>query len=193
MGAITLLFDLDGTLWDSQPWYAASLRAWSGLSAQKIVERLRGGENVVCLAREFGLSNSRFRSMCSQSIAELRLYPDVPEVLCCLSRQHVPMGVVTNLPKWLVEPSLRSLGMTRHFAACEYAARKPSPTGLLKALAGMHQEPGDRVFYVGDSPTDATAASRAGVSFAWASYGYAEERPSSASLVLDSCSDLLKI
>jgi HAD superfamily hydrolase (TIGR01509 family) len=193
MGAITLLFDLDGTVWDSQPWYAASLQAWSGLSEQKIVERLRAGENVVCLAREFGLSSSRFSLMCSQSIAKLRLYPDVSEVLYCLSQRHIAMGVVTNLPKWLVEPSLRGLGMTHHFATCEYAAKKPSPAGLLKALVGMHQEPNASVLYVGDSPTDATAASRAGVSFAWASYGYTKECPASVSFVLDSFSDLLRI
>jgi HAD superfamily hydrolase (TIGR01549 family) len=193
MGAITLLLDLDGTVWDSYPWYAASLRAGSELSAQEIVERLRAGENVIRLAREFGLSNSRFRSMCAQSVAELRLYPDVSRVLCSLDRRHIPMGVVTNLPKWLVEPSLRSFGMMHHFATCEYAAGKPSPTGLLKALAGMNQQPEPRVFFVGDSEADATAASRAGISFAWASYGYTKDRPSSASFVLDSFSDLLKI
>lgn len=193
MGAITLLFDLDGTVWDSYPWYAASLQAGSELSAQKTVERLRAGENVIRLARDFGLSKSRFSLMCSQSIAELRLYPDVSEVLCCLSRRHIPMGIVTNLPKWLVEPPLRSLGMVHYFATCEYAAGKPSPQGLLKALAGMRQQPDASVLYVGDSQTDATAASRAGVSFAWASYGYAKECPSSASFVLDSFSDLLKI
>ena len=193
MGAVTLLFDLDGTVWDSYPWYAASLHAESKLSLREIVERIRGGENVIRLARDLGLSNSRLRLRCSQSIAELRLYPDVSEVLCRLSRQHIPMGVVTNLPRWLVEPALRSLRMMHHFATCEYAAGKPSPSGLLKALAGLRQQPNACVLYVGDSPTDATAASRAGVSFAWASYGYAMECPPSASFVLESFSDLLKI
>lgn len=193
MGAITLLLDLDGTVWDSYPWYAASLHAGAGLSRQEVIERLLAGENVIRLARDLGLSNSRFGLLCAQSIVELRLYPNVQKVLCCLSRRRIPMGVVTNLPKWLVEPSLRSLGMMRYFVTYEYAAGKPSPMGLLKALAGMHQQPNAGALFVGDSPTDATAASRAGVSFAWASYGYAKDCPSPASLVLDSFSDLLEI
>jgi phosphoglycolate phosphatase-like HAD superfamily hydrolase len=103
------------------------------------------------------------------------------------------MGAVTNLPKWLVGPALKNLGMIHHFAACEYAAHKPSPSGLLKALAGMRQQPSACVIYVGDRQEDATAAARAGVSFAWASYGYGDHCPPSASVVLGSFSDLLKI
>ena len=193
MAASTLLFDLDGTVWDSYPWYAASLNAEAKSPRQEIVERLRAGENIVTLAHGLGLTSPRLRLACSQTISELRLYPDVEKVLSCLNKRNVPMGVVTNLPRWLVEPALKSLGMIRHFAACEYAAHKPSPSGLLKALAGMRQQPSASVIYVGDRSDDAMAASRAGVSFAWASYGYGEQCPSSASLVLDSFSDLLRV
>jgi HAD superfamily hydrolase (TIGR01549 family) len=193
MAAGTLLFDLDGTLWDSHPWYGAALEAESGLTREATIARLRAGHNVVRLAREFGLTDSRFNRLCYDAVAELRLYPDVPEVLRELGERGALTGVVTNLPKRLVEPVLGDLGLLSHFATTIYAARKPGAGGLHRALSELCRGIDNTVFYVGDTEVDALAAERAGISFAWASYGYSETRPPHTAAVLGRFADVLEL
>jgi phosphoglycolate phosphatase-like HAD superfamily hydrolase len=49
------------------------------------------------------------------------------------------------------------------------------------------------VWYVGDLKSDCTAARNAGISFAWASWGYSSEMPAHASMHLSSFSEVLAI
>ena len=63
----TLLLDLDGTLWDSRPWYAEILAVLGGGPAKDLEQALASGANVVRLAQEAGVSRSR---PCNRSKAE---------------------------------------------------------------------------------------------------------------------------
>lgn len=154
--------------------------------------RLRAGENVVALARESGMSSSRFAKLCVEAVCELRLYPEVPDTLHQLRASGTPLAAVTNLPGWLVEPLLRELSVYQYFDAVICAARKPSPTGIHKALGNLSRS-ADGAYYAGDTHSDAQAASRAGVSFAWAAYGYGGERPENTNVVLERFSDVLSL
>lgn len=193
MAASTLLLDLDGTLWDSHEWYGAALCAGSGLAREDAVARLRAGHNVVRLAREAGISDARFGRLCYEAVSSLSLYPGVPEALRTLGGRGTLMGVVTNLPRRLVEPVIGDLGIAQHFATRIYNAKKPSGGGILRALGELGREAGVGAFYVGDMETDALAAQRAGVRFAWASYGYCDERPPQATAVLEEFADILTL
>lgn len=191
MAAHTLLFDVEGVLVDSHPLYCAALHAGAGLDPFASAELLRAGHNVVRLAREAGISDSRFGRLCREAVAELRLYPEVVETLQELGGRNVRMGVVTNLPRRLIEPALVELGLVGYFASRIYAARKPAGAGLLKAFAELGRCVGEGVYYVGDTETDALAATRAGVAFAWASYGYSGARPAQAVAALGCFADVL--
>lgn len=193
MAARTLLFDLDGTLWNSHEWYGAALCAGSGLTHDDAVARLQAGHNVVGLAREMGISNARFTKLCCEAVTVLSLYPGVPEVLHTLGERGTLMGVVTNLPGRLVEPVIGDLGIAHHFATRIYNARKPGGGGILRALNEVNRGADDSVFYAGDMETDALAAQRAGVPFAWASYGYCNERPPQTRVVLENFADILTL
>jgi phosphoglycolate phosphatase len=105
------------------------------------------------------------------------------------------MGIVTSLPGTYVEPMLTALGIADQFAVVIHAgnclARKPSPTPLLMALARLGNAPSEGVWFVGDMATDGTAARRAGIEFAWASYGYLDDSPDAEAVVLTQFFDVL--
>jgi phosphoglycolate phosphatase len=193
MAATALLFDLDGTIWDSYPCFVAALHGPLGLTAGRTLEILREGSNAVALARECGLSNSRFSRLCRIAIAEIRLYPNVQETLEDLRRQGRPLGVVTNLPGWLIEPILIDLELVRFFDSTVYAARKPGPGGINRALWSLSLRADKNIFYVGDMTSDAQAASKAAISFAWASYGYADDCPAGAAASIEKFPDVLSL
>ena len=191
MAATALLFDLDGTIWDSYPCFVAALHGPLGLTADRTLEILREGSNAIALARECGLSNSRFSRLCRAAIAEIRPYPDARETLEKLRAQARPLGIVTNLPGWLIEPILIELKLIQFFDSLIYAARKPGPGGINRALWSLGLHADANIFYVGDMPSDAEAATRAAVSFAWASYGYADDCPADAAASLETFPDVL--
>jgi phosphoglycolate phosphatase len=192
MAANAFLFDLDGTLWDSHPWYATAARCASGAPCADFADRLRNGGNLVALIRELGLANATFTRSCEKQLSALRLFPKVRDVLITLSKQKMPMGIVTNLPEWIVSPALQSLGLGELFRARIFAARKPSPTGIVNGLALLSAKAKDAV-YVGDTGSDCAAANAAGVPFAWAAYGYGNGCPEGASKVLRSFGDVLSL
>jgi phosphoglycolate phosphatase len=193
MAATALLFDLDGTIWDSYPCFVAVLHGPLGLTAGRTLQILREGSNAVALARDCGLSNSRFSRLCRAAVAGIRVYPDVRETLEDLRGQARPLGVVTNLPGWLIEPILIDLKLVQFFDSLIYAARKPGPGGINRALSSLGLHADELVFYVGDMPSDAQAAGRAAISFAWASYGYADGCPTGTAASLEKFSDVLSL
>ncbi len=193
MAPRALLFDLDGTVWDSYPWYARVLAAEDLMSESAAIRELRSGRSIVSLAKSCGLRLSRLKRYQEM----LPLYPGVREALDELARRATPRAVVTNLPGRLVLPILEGLGLDHHFAAVIHAGnchfRKPHPGPLNAALEQMKISVSNRVFYVGDMATDAEAADRAGLAFAWASYGYGDQCPSQASRVLRRFGEVLAL
>ena len=193
MAATSFLFDLDGTIWDSYPCYGAALSAALNCTQDKVISRLRAGENVVTLAGIAGLSNQRFTQLCRAVVGDLKLYPDVIETLDELAERELPLGVVTNMPQRLVTPLLSDLGIDNYFGSVVCAARKPSGSGVIRAMGQLGVRPDANVVYVGDSLSDARAAGRAGVSFAWAAYGYGVEIPPDTAVGLQRFSSLLNL
>ena len=186
MAAKSVLFDLDGTLWDSYPWYARLLEQAGGLSHANAFRRLQARESFVKLMRECGLGLGPFRQACR----ELQLFPGALDALERLQRKGLPLGIVTSLPERLAVPMLEALGIERRFQIAMYAARKPNPRSILDAIRHIGLAPGGAIFYVGDQATDAEAAKSAGISFAWAEYGYGDGKPAATDIILASAADI---
>lgn len=197
MAANALIFDVDGTMWDSYPWYAALLARISVREETHILERLRGGSNVVHLHREFGISRAEFVKHGLAMIDDLSLYDAVPDTLVELRRRGCKLGVVTSLPESIVSPFLKNKKLFDLFETVVTARfglpPKPNPRGILTALSRLDVKSDRNVFYVGDMPTDAQAAARAGLSFAWASFGYGWVDVATSFTVLESFRDLLRL
>ncbi|CZF86290.1 HAD-IA family hydrolase [Grimontia marina] len=103
------------------------------------------------------------------------LYPGVEECLRQLTKDKVPMMVVTNQATSLANDLLIHLGIRNHFTQVlgkdALQEPKPSPDGLLEAALLLHIKP-DQIMMVGGSVNDVNAARAAGCGAVCVSYGY---------------------
>lgn len=188
MAPTAAIFDLDGTLLHSIPLYCRAL-ASEPRDRESIRERLLGGGNVVEELRRVPMSRARFIRRCRDLDDGSLAYPGADYGLAALRQKGVPMGIVTNLPKSISRPLLELAGWEDAFQAEVYAARKPSPAGILSVLRSLGIPANDGVVFVGDRESDALAAARAGVAFGWATYGY-EPGPIEAACALRRALDI---
>ena len=130
---------------------------------------------------------------CQERLPWLETYDGVVAGLQQLTDVGRKLGVVTSLSESIARPALEHLGLDRFFRASAFAARKPNPAQLLAALADLGEEPDRRHYYVGDSSTDAECAARAGVAFAWASYGYGKVETNDTTDLLEGFSDVVEL
>ena len=193
MATAAFLFDLDGTLWDSWPWYATIFQSAAGISPQTVAAALRGGQFVVALSRTYGISRSRLIQLSRIAVPQLNLYPGVVETLNRLADRGVPMGVVTNLPAWLAEPWLEAKSLDQLLSVQEYAAAKPRPAALIRARERIRRRFASEVYYVGDSDADAEAARCAGMPFICAAYGYGRIAQDGITTALTKFPDILTL
>ncbi len=108
------------------------------------------------------------------------VYPGVMKSLEAIRAAHpkLPMAVLTNKP---VHPSrviCRHFGMDRFFFANyggnSFATKKPDPEGLLKLIAEAGVQPGETVM-IGDSHVDVETARNCGASAVGCAYGLSPE------------------
>jgi HAD superfamily hydrolase (TIGR01509 family) len=92
------------------------------------------------------------------------LIPGVMEALQRLRRLGLELAVVGNWDLTL-RRLLEEIDLARYFGTVVHAAGKPSPDGLLRALAELEVEP-RRALHIGDDEVDELAARAAGMRFA---------------------------
>jgi phosphoglycolate phosphatase-like HAD superfamily hydrolase len=97
----------------------------------------------------------------------------------------------------MVDPMLEYCGLRHLFGSVVDWGRtrrhKPNPEPVLVALEELEVVPAEDVWYIGDSSTDCEAARGAGISFAWAAYGYAADEPDGADKVIHAIQDALTL
>ena len=174
MAVDAVLFDLDGTVWDSASWYAHQIHLAAHVEPGGIEAQLVSGGNLIRLLRTYSIPRSSFLRRISISESSPPLYTDVLFTLQELSVRGTRLGAVTNLPRDIASALLELTGLRSFFSAfvpyCVPA--KPSPEPINKAIRALQLNPGAEIYYVGDSKSDHVAAHRAGVSFVYASFGY---------------------
>jgi phosphoglycolate phosphatase len=184
-----IVFDLDGTLVDSQRDLANSANALvlelggRPLPDPDVVAMV--GEGAAVLVRRVltaaGLDPEtkdalpRFLALYDERLVEHTLpYEGIAEVLEQL-RPMAPLAVLTNKPQRVSDRLLAALDLSRHFTHVvggdTTLGRKPDPAGLLRLCAGAGTRPSEAVL-VGDSPIDLETARRAGTQIVLTSYGF---------------------
>lgn len=194
MAAHALIFDLDGTLWDSHPLYAAVIESRGGQGSLKTMDALRNGGNTARLLRDVGVREGNFPMELRRHRSALCLYPMVEDKFASLSSAKAHVGVVTSLPEWIWRPMISAVGIPVVATAIEGWSRGFSKAiAIRRVLAALGIPGGGGVWYVGDMASDGLAAKSAGVSFAWASWGYADQPLKQSGRELLSFADVLDL
>lgn len=175
----TLLFDLDGTLTDSDALHIEAYRrilAPRELSAEDYRSRVMGAPNSAILAWMFPdrpveehpeLADRKemlFRSLLAAG--GLEPTPGLAPLLEWASRNAVKTAVVTNAPRANAEVMLAGLGLADRFPVLiigdEMAHGKPHPLPYQTALERLGSTP-ERAFAFEDSTSGVRAAVAAGI------------------------------
>ena len=174
-----LLFDLDGTLCDTDEMIVQTMYAIYK-DYKPTVERTReelyyfsGPPIRETLKREFPNYNPDemydvFKKVSYGFYAKcVKAYKDELEVLTTLKEKGYLLGVVTNKGYPLTIYSLEICGIKHLFdvviSADDVAIPKPDPTGIFKALEKLGIKDKKDCLYLGDNDIDYETASNAGV------------------------------
>ena len=206
-----LIFDLDGTLIDSQRDLIRSVNAmllemgreelhedtisgYIGHGAPRLVQLALGGNAGIqeCeRALQFFLAfynEHKLDSTCA--------YPGVPEALEQLA--HYPMAILTNKPVRVSVRILEALGLAKYFRAVyggnSFETKKPDPLGANTILREFAAAPAEALL-IGDSEVDVQTARNAGTLAAAVNYGFGTHNRAAhpADLYLDRLTDLLPL
>ena len=200
----SLIFDMDGTLWDAVPSYC---KIWEytldefGLGDIKVtreeLDRLMGKpvDVLVDTIVTRHVDRTRFLAALDANEDRLmpvlggRLYPGVKETIRELARDHKLFMVSNCSPKGAVNFMAYS-GLTDCFTDSLTYGRthvgKDVNIATLVSRYGLASP-----LYVGDTQGDADASHRAGVPIAWAAYGFGHV--SDPDYIIKEFSDLIKL
>ncbi|WP_086563599.1 HAD family hydrolase, partial [Streptomyces africanus] len=180
LGGISVIFDLDGTLVDSEPNYYEAGRqtlaehgvtdfSWTdheryvGISTQETVadwiERYGLRASV---AELFTAKNRRYLELARRST---RAYPEMRTFVELLAAEDVPMAVASGSSPEAIEAVLAGTGLDTHLrtvvSADEVAHGKPAPDVFLEAARRLGADPAACVV-LEDAAPGAAAAHAAG-------------------------------
>jgi phosphoglycolate phosphatase len=192
MSSDLLVFDLDGTLVDSQRDLADAVnatRAWMGLDplpsvtvaqyvgngAPVLVQRALPDAGKEDWSRGLKYFLEYYRDHMLDSTV---LYPGVREALDQLHAERIPLAVLTNKPIRFTLQMLEGLGIDLHFfrvyGGNSFPEKKPDPAGL-NALVAESGADRARTIMVGDSSVDVDTARNAGVQACGVRWGFQPE------------------
>ncbi|HUI43409.1 MAG TPA: HAD family hydrolase [Terriglobia bacterium] len=203
-----IIFDLDGTLIDSQQDLALSVNAvrerlgleplpygtvasYVGRGVVTLMRRALGqnaGEESVNRAVEMFLEY-----YCDHMLDHTLAYPGVAEALERLRARK--MAVLTNKPVRFSQAILDGLGLSNYFAQVyggnSFEQKKPDPVGVFTLMRELGATAG-RTLMVGDSDTDVLTGRNAGVWTCGVTYGLAPDtlKTSPPDVLLDDLREL---
>ena len=192
----SVIFDLDGTLWDSTE---SVSKSWSNsLSVHYGIEKFISPEDVASIMgltapeiadKLFTHYGERRYEVCNCCMEEEpayiavnggNIYEGVEEMLAALSARY-PLFIVSNCQKGYIESFLHYSGYGKYFKDFECEGN----TGLVKAdnigLLRKRQRLENPV-YVGDTAGDERSAMKAGCVFIHAAYGFGRATAPMASI-----------
>jgi phosphoglycolate phosphatase len=174
-----IIFDLDGTLSDSFPWFLSVVSAVAdkhGFRRVDDVEALRGKSareilkvlnvplwRVPWIARDM-------RQLKSRSLDRIPLFPGVPEMLAALRQRGLTIALVSSDSEANARRALgSSVSCISHFACGASLFGKAKKFKQVMTWAGV---PAAATLTIGDEARDAEAAKAAGIDFAGVAWGY---------------------
>ena len=202
-----LIFDIDGTLWDSRELVAKGYNLQlhqEGLDSLQVnaVQFLplfgKVAEDIADVLFPSIPAPERYKLMFRCMDAEERYmkddpcqvgYPGVKETLEALSKNH-RLFIVSNSQKGYPELCMEKLGLTDLFQGHLCYGDTGTEKGLtIRTLMDKHHI--TDALYIGDTLADQQAADLAGIGFVWCSYGFG--KPEHFDAKIDSFPQLLEL
>lgn len=175
------IFDFDGTLADSFPFFVSIINNLADrYSFNQVhpdeVEMLRG-RSPRELMTHLGISTWKlpavaqgFMALMQEQIAEIPLFDDVDSTLTYLAERGVIVALVSSNAH---ENVTRVLGEScRHFSHFECGASIFGKVSRLRRVLRRAGIAPTAAIYIGDQPTDHEAARSAGIAFGAVAWGY---------------------
>lgn len=201
----TILFDVDGTMVDSErpvmESFADTLKALNLPAPDDALLEIAMRDTCINAMTAAGAPDVPFAhklwiEYMGRAMENIRPCPAIPEVVRALKAMGCKLGIVTSRsrPEVAVDPSLRELVPLFETVICveDVERTKPDPQPMLVAMEHLGSDPATTL-YIGDSPTDAMSAHAAGIDFALAVWGYRPGEPIRAEHYLTKPEDLIEI
>ena len=204
----SLIFDIDGTLWDSRALVAAGynaqlekeglshlcvtveiLTALLGKTTEEIGQILFASfpqpERLPLIKRCMQSEQAYLERYASKEMA----YPNVVETVRALRRKH-RLFIVSNCEDGYPQRCMEALGLTDCFAGTLCHGQTGTSKGQT-ILTLMKEYRIENCAYIGDTQGDYEATLEAGIPFIWASYGFGT--PAGYDAKINSIDELLKM
>jgi phosphoglycolate phosphatase len=185
----SIIFDLDGTLWDAtnvtaHGWNSALVHLKLGqfkVSAEQVKE-VCGLPNSECIERIF-------KNVPDVNLVELeknldmeeeaafkkclgKLYPGVEDGITKL-KQSLPLFLVSNCQTWYLKRFWQQSGLEQYFEGQDCNGNENNPKHIMiKNLIQKHNL--SYPMYIGDTGGDKTSCDKVGVTFGYAAYGFGD-------------------
>lgn len=181
LSGISVIFDLDGTLVDSEPNYFEAGRltlaeygvpgfSWAdheryvGISTQETVAHWKSRYGLrASVAELLAAKNRRYLELARTAT---RAYPEMRKFVELLAGEGVPMAVASGSSPEAIDAILAGTGLAAHLgtvvSAAEVAHGKPAPDVFLEAARRLGAAPADCVV-LEDAAPGAAAAHAAGM------------------------------
>jgi 2-phosphoglycolate phosphatase len=210
-----VIFDLDGTLLDTEPDFTLILNQQLAKHGKLPVPGARvrqfvsaGAGAIVQQGFDLAVTDAGYQDLLQEFLAlyseqipvtRATLFDDIDLLIASLVENGIHWGIMTNKHRRFSEPLLAKFEnfATSRSLVCpdDVGAGKPDPAGILRACQQLDVEPASAI-YVGDHPRDIEAAKRAGMPGIAVSWGYLPEQPPlaewRAELIVQSPQELLR-
>ena len=182
MACRLIIFDFDGTLADSFPWFSGVFNQVAARFRFRQVDEAEGarlrGMSARAIIRHLGVPGWKvpliamhMRRLMSAEIERIPLFPGVEPLLRELARRGVAIAVVSSNSEANVRRVLgpELAGLVAHYAC---GASLFDKQAKFRRLLTASRVPPSEVLAVGDELRDLEAARQAGVAFGAATWGY---------------------
>ncbi len=199
----TIIFDVDGTLIDTEKAVIGSLQKMLRMDYQLVMKPedlsfvlgIPGSDSLPKLGiTDIDRANERWNYFMKDFFGSIAVFAGIQELLTALIHKEITRGIVTSKTKVELRDDFEPFGLLSSlpYVVCadDTEKHKPHPEPILKFLEMTGAEPSTSI-YIGDTIYDCECARDAGVDFALALWGCKHSDGIDAKYKLESPQDLL--